>query len=51
MVLVDPVCGMTVERERARHIAERDGIIYAFCCVGCRSRFMKEPTTYIPAMI
>lgn len=51
MVLVDPVCGMTVERERARHIAEHDGIIYAFCCVGCRSRFMKEPTAHIPATI
>lgn len=48
IVLVDPVCGMTVEREGVRHIAEHDGIVYAFCCVGCRSRFMKEPTAYVP---
>ncbi len=49
IVLVDPVCGMTVEREAVRHIAEHDGVVYAFCCVGCRSRFMKEPTVWAPA--
>jgi len=30
MVLTDPVCGMTVDREIARHIAEHAGVIYAF---------------------
>jgi xanthine dehydrogenase accessory factor len=49
IVLVDPVCGMTVEREGARHLAEHDGVVYAFCCVGCRTRFIKEPATYITA--
>lgn len=49
IVLVDPVCGMTVEREHVRHIAEHAGVVYAFCCVGCRSRFMKEPTAYVGA--
>ena len=34
IVLVDPVCGMTVYRARARHLAERDGVVYAFCRIG-----------------
>ncbi len=49
MVLRDPVCGMTVDREDVRHIAEHGGTIYAFCCVGCRSRFVKDPTAFVPA--
>jgi xanthine dehydrogenase accessory factor len=47
--LLDPVCGMTVEREHARHLAEHGGVVYAFCSVGCRARFVKDPTAYVPA--
>ena len=49
IVLLDPVCGMTVERASARHLAEHDGVIYAFCSIGCRTRFIKEPATYLSA--
>jgi len=47
IVLVDPVCGMTVERESARHLAEHGGVVYAFCSVGCRSRFVRDPGAYV----
>jgi len=47
IVLLDPVCGMTVDREHARHIAEHAGIVYAFCSVGCRARFVKDPAAYV----
>jgi xanthine dehydrogenase accessory factor len=49
IVLLDPVCGMTVERATARHLAEHDGVIYAFCSIGCRTRFIKEPATFLAA--
>lgn len=49
IVLLDPVCGMTVERAHARHLAEHDGVVYAFCSIGCRTRFIKEPVTYLSA--
>src|SRR3954470_19137642 len=49
IVVLDPVCGMTVERAHARHLAEHDGVIYAFCSIGCRTRFIKEPATYLEA--
>ena len=49
IVLVDPVCGMSVDRARARHLAEHDGTVYAFCSIGCRTRFIKEPSVYLAA--
>ncbi len=49
IVLLDPVCGMTVEREHVRHLAEHDRAIYAFCTLGCRTRFIRDPGAYLPA--
>ena len=47
IVLLDPVCGMTVDRAHARHLAEHEGVVYAFCSVGCRTAFIKEPDAYL----
>ena len=47
IVLLDPVCGMTVDRAHARHLAEHDGVVYAFCSVGCRTAFIREPDAYL----
>lgn len=49
MVLIDPVCGMTVDAGSTRHIAEHDGTIYAFCSAGCRTAFRKDPAAYLKA--
>jgi xanthine dehydrogenase accessory factor len=51
IVLLDPVCGMTVERAQARHLAEHDGLVYAFCTIGCRTRFIREPAAYLGAPV
>ena len=37
---VDPICGMTVKIEGAKHRATRGGQEYYFCCAGCRERFL-----------
>jgi xanthine dehydrogenase accessory factor len=47
IVLVDPVCGMTVDRAHARHLAEYHGVVYAFCRMGCRTAFLREPAAYV----
>jgi xanthine dehydrogenase accessory factor len=47
IVLLDPVCGMTVDGEHARHLAEHDGVVYAFCSIGCRTRYIKEPAVFL----
>jgi xanthine dehydrogenase accessory factor len=51
IILVDPVCGMTVERRDARHLAEYDGKVYAFCQISCRTRFIKDPAAYVQSSV
>ena len=47
VILVDPVCGMSVDAADVRHIADHEGRTYAFCCAGCRTRFAKNPARYL----
>lgn len=49
MVLLDPVCGMTVDRDYARHLADHNGIVYAFCSLGCRTRFVRDSAAFLAA--
>ncbi|MES2208600.1 MAG: XdhC family protein [Chloroflexota bacterium] len=51
IVLLDPVCGMTVDRKDARHLAEYGGVVYAFCAMGCRTRFIRDPAAFVPASV
>jgi xanthine dehydrogenase accessory factor len=51
IVLLDPVCEMTVDRAHARHLAEHEGVVYAFCSMGCRTSFIREPTAYLPSSV
>lgn len=51
IVLVDPVCGMTVERQDARHLAEHGGVVHAFCSMSCRTRFIHDPAAFVGAAV
>jgi YHS domain-containing protein len=47
--LIDPVCGMTVDVDRAEAdglLLEHEGRTYAFCRAGCRRAFLEEPAAY-----
>src|SRR5690606_34606296 len=44
---IDPVCGMSVTIEGAKHVTEHDGTTYYFCCDGCRTRFLADPDTHL----
>jgi xanthine dehydrogenase accessory factor len=44
---IDPVCGMTVVVEGARHRAEHDGRAYLFCNARCREKFLAAPARYL----
>ncbi len=46
-VTKDPVCGMTIEKDRAEGFYEYNKRIYRFCSVSCREQFQKEPGKYI----
>ena len=43
----DPVCGMDVDPNTARHRAEFEGKTYYFCAAGCRQKFLSHPEQYI----
>jgi len=40
---LDPVCGMQVNPATSKHVLERDGTRYAFCCAGCLNKFKAGP--------
>ncbi len=45
----DPVCGMAVRVEGARHTHLHAGTRYAFCCAGCLERFASAPASFVEA--
>jgi xanthine dehydrogenase accessory factor len=46
----DPICGMTVNPERARYKSERDGTTFYFCCAGCKQAFDAAAERSAPAL-
>ena len=45
--VTDPVCGMTVDPQTAKHRTEHAGKMYYFCASGCLGKFTAEPTRYL----
>ena len=45
----DPVCGMTVDPDKARFTHEHEGTTYLFCCGGCQAAFRTDPEAFLRA--
>jgi Cu+-exporting ATPase len=45
----DPVCGMTVNPERAAAVVEHDGRKFYFCSKKCAEQFQRDPQRYLAA--
>ena len=43
----DPVCGMTVNPDKARFTYDYDGTTYLFCCGGCQTAFGTDPEAFL----
>lgn len=43
---IDPVCGMSVERETAGATLDFQGRTYSFCAKGCRDEFLADPSRF-----
>ncbi len=43
----DPICGMTVEKSKAKYKAEFQGKTFYFCCAGCKQKFEQSPERYV----
>ncbi len=46
-VATDPVCGMTVKIEGARHVHDHGGERHYFCSSKCREKFVADPARYL----
>ncbi len=42
----DPVCGMVVDGQTAKHRTEYEGATQYFCCARCREKFLADPAQY-----
>ena len=45
----DPVCGMTVDPDKARFRHDYGGTTYLFCCGGCQAAFRTDPEAFLRA--
>jgi len=45
--VIDPVCGMSVDPETTAHKATHEQTDYFFCSVGCRTKFVASPQTWL----
>ena len=43
----DPVCGMSVDPDRAKARLEHDGKSYFFCCESCATKFRAAPANFL----
>lgn len=43
----DPVCGMTVDRDKTPHRSVVDGRTFSFCGAGCKAKFEADPDAYL----
>ena len=43
----DPVCGMKVDPDKAKHRLEHGGRTYYFCSAGCKAKFLADPNRYL----
>lgn len=48
MKVVDPVCKMTIDSERAAATSEYQGQIIYFCAKSCKAKFDAVPEKYAP---
>ena len=44
---IDPVCGMSVDRDQAAGESEYQGETYYFCCEECKHLFDSDPSLYV----
>ena len=43
----DPICGMDVDEQTAKHTSQYQGQTYYFCAPGCKRAFEANPEQYV----
>ncbi|RME98778.1 MAG: YHS domain-containing protein [Chloroflexi bacterium] len=44
---VDPVCGMSIDRDGAPARADYNGQVFHFCAQGCKEEFLANPQKFL----
>ena len=44
---IDPVCGMSVDKNNAAANAQYQGNTYYFCSTDCKTKFQQNPEQYV----
>jgi len=47
MKVVDPVCKMTIDSEKAAASSHYKGKTFYFCAPGCKAEFDQDPERYV----
>jgi YHS domain-containing protein len=47
MMVIDPVCKMKIDENKAAAKSDYKGKTYYFCAVSCKQKFDKEPEKYV----
>ncbi len=45
-MLLDPVCGKRIKRQRAHIAIDYDGVTYYLCCPRCQADFERDPQKF-----
>ncbi len=45
--VMDPVCGMVIDKEKAKYKIVYKGRIYYFCSLRCKEAFERRPESYL----
>ena len=47
----DPVCGMSIDPQRAAAVSEHQGRTYYFCSEECKQKFDRDPQRYVGKIV
>ncbi len=45
-MVIDPICGMTVDEKKSKFKSEHEGKTFYFCSASCKTTFDKDPHKY-----
>ena len=45
--MIDPLCGMQVDPDKAAGSSQYNGTTYYFCSASCKARFDANPAQYV----
>ena len=46
-MVIDPVCKMTIDENKAAGKSDYNGKTYYFCAIGCKKKFDADPSAYV----